>query len=128
MRRVFDDTHFEEIAEEMMQIIITCPPKEVSAYEMGTYRAQTNMIVDYIFDRISIPCKLGRYTNTTGIGNNWAKEIIYTGNENEEQICGELHLTDDMYGSIIAFITDLDNRNFGGKNNSWTIRGCDPRW
>ena len=124
MRRVIDDTHLEEIANEIMLIIKNCPADEVSEYEWGSYRITWNKLVPYIFDRVTIPVKLGNNRNTTGIGNNWKKELIYTGDEKEEQICGILCLTDGMYGDMYAYITDIDGNRVGGKR---TLYGCNPK-
>ena len=44
-----------------------------------------------------------------GIGNNNAIEIIYTGDPKEQQICGYINLIDNMYGSVICYLTDIDD-------------------
>lgn len=124
MRRVIDDAHLEEVADEIMLIIKNCPAEQVSEYSWGTYRVTWDKIVPYIFDRVTLPVKLGNSRNTSGIGNNWAYELIYTGEEKEEQICGVLHLTDGMYGNMYAYITDIDGHRVGGKRE---LSGCDPK-
>lgn len=124
MRRVIDDTHLEEVVEEIQSIIKNMPSDEVSEYEYGTYRAQTKKIVEYIFDHITIPVKLGENKNTTGIGNNWQKELIWIGDPKEEQICGILCLINDMYGSIFFYIKNIDNQLVSNKRK---IRGVNPR-
>ena len=72
-------------------------------------RSDRSLILDRILKNVS-DIKLGRDVNTTGIGNNWAHELIYTANPAEEQIFGILHMTDDMFGSIICWMSDIDKK------------------
>ena len=122
MRRVIDDTVYEVKAMEIAKIICGIPADEVSKYDYGKYRAQRSMIIDKILSEVK-NIKLGKDMNTTSFGNNWCKELIYTGNENEEQIFGIIHSTDDMYGGQIVWVSDYDGNNRRGKR---TIHGCDP--
>lgn len=110
---VYDDSHLEEVATDILKVLKRIPANEVSEYDWGMYRVQRDKVISYIFDHIKVPCKLGKSTNTTRIGNNWKKELIYTGNPEEEQICGDLCLIDNMYGSIIAYIVDIDGNRVG---------------
>lgn len=125
MRRVIDDTHLEEVANEIMGIIKCMPADEVSKYSWGMYRAERDKILDYVFGHTDLPIKLGENKNTSGIGNNWKRELIWTGDEKEEQICGILCLIDDMYGNIYAYITSIDGNNVGNRRK---IFGCDPKY
>lgn len=118
MRRVYDDAHYEQVASAIDEVLHSIDPYDVSRYENGDVRAQQNLIVAAIFGRVS-GVKLGRNCNTTGIGNNWAHELIFTGDE-DEQICGVLHLTFDMYSSIICWVSDIDG---GRETDSVTISG-----
>lgn len=122
MRRVIDDTMYEEVSEEIMEYmrLLRCRSSEVSEYSYGTYRALGSLIKEWLLSHCKLPFKFGKNMNTTGIGNNACYEIIYVGNDAEEQICGIIHLTDNMYGSIIAWCSDYDN---GRKTFSVTIRG-----
>ena len=65
MRRVIDDAHLEEVADEIMLIIKNCPAEQVSEYSWGTYRVTWDKIVPYIFDRVTLPVKLGNSRNTS---------------------------------------------------------------
>ena len=119
MRRVIDDTCYESKAEEIAEVIRRISANEVSKYEGGMYRAQCDMIIEKILESVG-DIKLGRDMNNTGIGNNWSRELIYTGNENEEQIFGIIHCTNDMYGGEIVWVSDYDKGRQRGKR---TIRG-----
>ena len=109
MRRVIDDTHYDELAERIMGVVFSMPAAEVSKYDYGMYRAQLDLIMDYILKRVD-NLKFGKSMNTTSIGNNACYEIIYTGDEKEEQICGIFHSTNDMYGGQIIWCSMYDNR------------------
>ena len=123
MRRVIDDEHYDEIAAKIEDVIFSIPAETVSEYNYGTYRAMTGKIVSAILNNVA-NIKLGNDMNTTGIGNNWCKEIIYTGNPKEEQIIGLLHCTDDMFGCVYCSVTDYDG---GRKTKSRKIHGCNPK-
>lgn len=120
MRRVIDDSHYNEVAERIMEIVYEIPAKKVSSYSYGTYRAIGSKIMAYILEHIT-NVKFGKSCNTTGIGNNACYEIIYTGNEVEEQICGLIHLTDDMFGSEIVWCSSYDDKK--ATHGTRTIRG-----
>jgi hypothetical protein len=122
MRRVIDDTCYEVKAKEIAKVISSIPADEVSKYDYGTYRAQRSMIIDRILKEIK-NIKLGKDMNTTGIGNNWCRELIYTGNEKEEQVFGVIHSTNNMFGSEIVWVSDYDGNRCKGKRQ---IHGCDP--
>lgn len=124
MRRIIDDTHFEEVKKAITEVIFKIPADEVSKYDYGTYRSQEYLIKNYIFSRVP-NIKFGRDMNTTGIGNNGCYEIIYMDFEHEEEhICGLIHLTNDMYGGTICWVSDYDNNR---KCKSRRICGCNPK-
>lgn len=125
MRRVYDDTALETVArdlEETFSCRIHSP--YVSEYDGGMYRAKVSKIKEALVSLCDSGVKLGYVSHAHGIGNNNAIEIIYTENPNEEQICGLLHLTDDMYGGVIFWVSDIDGNK---KTSTWIIRGCDDR-
>lgn len=120
MRRVIDDSMYPELSEKIMDIVKHIPGNRVSEYEYGMHRANRCLIKNYILERIE-NVKYGKDMNTTGIGNNACYELIYTGNCSEEQVFGIIHLTDDMFGSQIVWVSDIDNVR---KTISKTISGC----
>lgn len=122
MRRVIDDACYEVKAKEIAKVISSIPADEVSKYDYGTYRAQRSMIIDRILKEVK-DIKLGKDMNTTGIGNNWCRELIYIGNENEEQVFGVIHSTNDMFGGEIVWVSDYDGNRCKGKRK---IHGCNP--
>ena len=116
MRRVFDDTQYNKISKAIDEVLHGIDRDGVSKYEFGCMRSQCSLIMKEII--IAVPdIKWGRNCNTTGIGNNRCYEIIYTGNENEEQIVGLIHLTDNMYGRHICWVSDID-----GKRNTESVK------
>lgn len=125
MRRVIDDAHYEEVKKMVMDVIfeIQYVADEVSKYEYGTYRAQRDLIMEYILKELNKVIKFGKDMNDTGIGNNACYELIYLGDPKEEQICGVIHLTNDMFGDIICWVTDYDEER---ESKECTIRGCEP--
>ena len=123
MRRVYDDTHYVRIAKELENAFCNLNAEEVSEYSYGTYRAMVSKVKEKLLQKVP-NIKYGRVEHANGIGNNNAIEIVYVGDPNEEQICGLLHLTDDMYGGVIFWVSDIDN-NRG--ITSWTILGCDRK-
>ena len=118
MRRVYDDTHFEEVADAIYEALWDIHPREVSEYSYGTYRAIPNLIFEDVLHKCK-SIKRGADCNHTGIGNNNAFEIIYTEGK-EEQICGILHLTDNMFGDVICWFSDIDGER---ETDKITIRG-----
>ena len=83
------------------------------------YRASVSKIRDHIAQELGI--KYGHNEHAHGIGNNNALEIIVSDPcSDEEQVCGLLHLTDDMFGGVICWVSDIDNKR---KTQSITIRG-----
>ena len=123
MRRVIDDAHYEEVKKAITDIIFKIPADKVSEYSYGIYRSEGYLIKKYILARVT-NIKFGKDMNTTGIGNNGCYEIIYIGNPDEEQICGLIHLTDDMYGNTICWVSDYDEKR---KGKTRKIIGCDPK-
>ena len=121
MRRVIDDNNYEVVAKSIMKIVMEIPANEVSEYSYGTYRANAVKIKEYILNRTK-NIKFGKSMNTTGIGNNGCYEIIYTGNEQEEEICGLIHLTDDMFGSQIVWCSKYDDST--STHGVRKIKGC----
>lgn len=120
MRRVYDNEHLDEVASEIYKILLNLPADEVSEYDYGMYRAKVGKIRQYIADRI--PVKYGQNDHLHGIGNNNAIELIVTV-DGEEQVCGHLHLTNDMFGSVIWWVSDIDGIT---KTETLTIHGTDP--
>ena len=116
MRRVYDDSKYCQIRKQIMDVVSLMPASAVSEYSWGTERASVAKIREYVSTRV--PVKYGRNEHAKGIGNNNAIEIIVT-DGNEEQICGLLHLTDDMYGGVICWVSDIDG---GRKSNTRKIR------
>ena len=108
MRRVIDDRFYGDVAKDITEIIKKIPRNEVSRHSYGTMRSDRKLIMSYILSKID-NIKFGRDMNTTGIGNNGCYEIICTSNPSEEQICGLIHLTNDMYGGTICWVSDYDN-------------------
>ena len=123
MRRVIDDAHYEEVKKMVIDTIFEIPADKVSEYDYGMYRAQRDLIMKYILKKLSNVIKFGKDMNDTGIGNNACYELIYLGDSKEEQICGIIHLTNDMYGNIICWVTDFDEER---ESITRTIRGCEP--
>ena len=112
MRQVYDDGNYTELSDNIMQVLgyLAGCPKVVQEYSYGMMRSNSAKIRRYVAANVD-NIKFGRSVNTTGIGNNGAYEVIYTGNKEEEQIFGVLHLTDNMFGRHICWMSDID----GGK-------------
>lgn len=111
MRRVIDDTMYEKISDDIMHFVDFMPIKSVSKYEWGMDRIQVSKVKAYIsnrFTELEVPVKFCKTEHAHGIGNNNAIEIVWCGEEKEEQICGLLHLNTDMYGGIYCYCTDVD--------------------
>ena len=123
MRRVIDDAHYEEVKKMVMDVIFEIPEEKVSEYDYGTYRAQRDLIMEYILKELGEVIKFGKDMNDTGIGNNACYELIYLGDPKEQQICGIIHLTSDLYGNIICWVTDYDEER---ESVERTICGCEP--
>ena len=107
MRRVIDDTHYEEISHKINTVLHSIKRKDVLEYDNGMERSQSNIIMNKVLKEIP-KIKFGNNCNTTGIGNNKEYEIIYTGDPKEEQICGIIHLTNNMFGYHICWVSDID--------------------
>lgn len=105
MRRVYDDKHYEEISARINKIIYSIPTDEVSMYDYGMNRVKVSLVRQYIWERMNI--EFGKNEHAHGIGNNNALEIIVT-EDNEQQVCGLLHLTNDMFGGVYAWVSDID--------------------
>lgn len=105
MRRVYDDSQYAKISESIRKLIVGIQPEEVSEYCWGMDRVRPGLIRGYLEARL--PVKFGRNEDASGIGNNNALQIIVK-NGSEEQICGLLHLTDDMFGGVYAWVSDID--------------------
>lgn len=108
MRRVYDDSMYNEVATVVNGVIQTINPNQVSEYSYGCDRASRSLIKSEILNKTNY-IKFGRNVNDTGIGNNACYELIYTGNDQEEQIVGLFHCTDDMYGGQICWVSDIDD-------------------
>lgn len=109
MRRVYDDAMINEAVNLITGIMNDITFNDVSEYSYGTDRVSVYKIKSLVADKIKPTYKFGNTTHAHGIGNNNAIEIIYTGNPNEEQICGLLHLNSGLYGDAYAYITDIDD-------------------
>ena len=105
MRKVYDDKHYEEVSARINKIIERIPAHEVSMYEHGMNRVKVSLVRQYIWERMGID--FGKNEHAHGIGNNNALEIIVT-EDNEQQVCGLLHLTNDMFGGVYAWVSDID--------------------
>lgn len=116
MRRVYDDRHYDIISQEVLSCICDIPAKTVSEYSHGMERAKVHLVREYIAEMTGL--KFGKNEHAYGIGNNNAIEIIVT-DDDEEQICGLLHLTNDMFGGVIAWVSDIDGNR---ETPSRTIR------
>ena len=123
MRRVIDDKHYETIAQQIADAFLRIDPASVSEYSYGTWRSRGSKIKSKVLEQVP-NIKFGRDMNTTGIGNNECYEIIYTGNKEEEEICGLIHLTDNMYGSTSCWVSDYDNKR---STHGYSIPGREPR-
>lgn len=116
MRRVYDDSMYNEVAAVVNGVIQTINPNQVSEYSWGINRANESLIRYEILSKTSY-IKFGR---NIGINNNACYELIYTGNnDQEEQIVGLFHCTDDMCGGQICWVSDIDG---GRSTKSRTIR------
>lgn len=107
MRRVIDDTMYQEVASQIHKVIQRLNPAYLREYSYGMDRVQISKVYTAIIKDVQ-HIQLGKNSHAYGIGNNNSYEIIYTGNPAEEQICGLLHLTDDMFGGVIAWVSDVD--------------------
>lgn len=105
MRRVYDDSQYANTSADISKLITEIRPAEVSEYIWSMDRVRPGRIRDYLESRL--PVKFGRNEDASGIGNNNALQIIVQ-NGAEEQICGLLHLTDDMFGGVYAWVSDID--------------------
>lgn len=113
MRRVYDDKHLDEAMEKVIPLFkfVKKNPSLFSEYDIAHRSMVVGKIRDYIFDNLDyngFPCFAGKTEHAYGIGNNNAIEIIYAGEE-EQQICGLLHLTAHIYGGAVsAWVSDID--------------------
>jgi len=109
MRRVIDDTVYEEFSEKIQDVMNNIDVKtQGDENRYGTRAISTAKIKEIVLENVK-NIKYGKYMNTTGIGNNYSCELIYTGDPKEEQIFGIIHITDDMYGSQHCWVSDYDN-------------------
>ena len=111
MRRVYDDTKFEFVKTKVMSHIWRMDEQDIAdvvEYDYGTDRAQVYLIRRKVGGWLGDDFKFGKNEHAHGIGNNNAIEVIYLGEDNEEQICALLHLTDDMYGGVYCWVSDID--------------------
>ena len=115
MRRVYDDKHLDEAMEKVIPLFefVKKNPSLFSEYDIAHRSMMVGKIRDYIFDNLDyngFPCFAGKTEHAYGIGNNNAIEIIYVGEE-EQQICGLLHLTAHIYGGgVSAWVSDIDEQ------------------
>lgn len=123
MRRVYDDSTFEVYAKALENAFCEIPADTVSEYDYGMYRAKVSKIKQSLLIRVA-NIKFGNTNHAYGIRNNNAIEIIYTGRKDEEQICGLLHLTNDMFGNVLFFVTDIDEER---RTPTYKMWGCDKK-
>lgn len=123
MRRVYDDTEYQSVADALRKAFLAIPADYVSEYDYGMYRAKVSKVKEMLLRYVPY-VKFGNTTHAHGIGNNNAIEIVYTGNNCEEQICGLLHLIDDMFGGVLFYVTDIDGNR---KTQTYQINGIDKR-
>ena len=109
MRRVIDDSKLSLANDRIATALYKLKPEAVTRYEYGTDRIQVGLIKKYILNNIGNDFIFGDTKHAHGIGNNNAIEIIYTGDPKEQQICGYINLIDNMYGSVICYLTDIDD-------------------
>lgn len=107
MRRVYDDAYYDAMSRAIMDFIHGIDRKEVTEYSYGMDRASVHKISQKVLS--NFPIKFGRVEHANGIGNNNAIELIIV-KDNEEQIFGLLHITDDMYGRCICWLSDIDKK------------------
>lgn len=108
MRRVYNDSQYDYISNRIMEIISQIDSRDVSEYDYGMERVRGSLIQEKI-ERLCNTFKFQKAPCTYGIGNNQVREIIYTPMDcEEEQICGLLHMTDDMFGREICWCSDID--------------------
>ena len=120
MRRVYDDTELEVIAQDLESTFCECIyAPNVSEYSYRMYRAKASKVKAELLHLCDNPIKFGNTTHDNGIGNNNTIEIIYTGNPVEEQICGLLHLNEDLYDGVIFWVSDIDGNK---KTDTWIIK------
>lgn len=111
MRRVIDDSKLNLAKDRITTALRLLDYKTVSNYDYGTERICISWLKRYIGGQIADDFMFGDTKHAHGIGNNNAIEIIYTGNPDEQQICGYLNLIDNMFGCAICYITDIDGNN-----------------
>ena len=120
MRRVYDDTMFSQMTIDASEALLYAKANKKEFSDYG--RESVSKISAHVFgwlNEYGFPCIKGKNEHAYGIGNNNAIEVIYTGDEHEQQICGLLHLTDDMYGNVICWTSDIDGKR---SSKSITIR------
>ena len=119
MRRVYDDTMLQALANKMITKLAECTEsKALCEYSYGTDRASTWKIRDLMLSAVDNVI-IGNDQNHTNIGNNWCRELVYTGDEKEQQIFGLLHITDDMYGGCYVWVSDIDGNRV---TNTYIVR------
>ena len=123
MRRVYDDSQYQRIAEELEAAFRSINAEEVSEYDYGIYRAKVSKVKDALLRKVG-GIKCGKVEHAHGIGNNNAIEIVCLSDPVEEQICGLLHLVDDMYGGIIFWVSDIDGDR---QTKHWKVSGCNRK-
>ena len=107
MRRIYDDSKYDEVRDAIMLYVRNhINPKDVAEYSYGSNRVEPRLVRDAVERHLGNDYKFGKCEHAHGIGNNNAWEIIYMGEE--EQICGLFHATDDMYGGVYCWVTDID--------------------
>lgn len=123
MRRIYDDTNYTSVSADLENAFCAINAEEVSEYSYGMYRAEVSKIKDKLLRKVH-SIKFGKVEQANGIGNNNAIEIVCLDDPNEERICGLLHLTDDMFGGVVFWVSDIDGNR---KTKQWKMIGCNRK-
>ena len=102
MRRVIDDTHFEDVVKDITTYLRA--EEENSQYGCDTY---TYRVIDRMADKLGL-----KFTNEITIDDGVRFDIVYITPE-EEQICGLLKckFTKELFGeSLHIDIYDIDSK------------------
>lgn len=111
MRRVIDDSMYTTAKNAIMNAVQTCELQKIQKYCHGMMRTNVGLIKTEVLNIINhdeTNYAFGKTSHKHGIGNNNAIEIIWLGDPKEQQICGLFHVTDDMFGRCICWVSDFD--------------------
>ena len=105
MMRVYDSEPMKSYKEEIIAYI-----KDVMEINKETIRDKNKISNKKIIESLKRRfgnLKIGKNVNTAGIRNNACYALI--DREKCERIFGYLHLTDDMFGGILFFLSNIDD-------------------